>query len=73
MVYSGVTEGRVKGGIVVLISENLNVCANIDIGMEVGEQTADEGEVKTGKWVVNSGAGICPYGRQCRRAKDLFL
>ena len=27
MVYSGVTEGRVKGGVAVLISENLKVCA----------------------------------------------
>ena len=26
MVYSGITEGRVKGGVVVLISENLSVC-----------------------------------------------
>ena len=35
--------------------------------------TVDEGEIKTGKWVVNSGAGIRPYGRQCRRNEDLFL
>ena len=27
MVYSGVTEGRVKGGVAVLISEKLSVCA----------------------------------------------
>ena len=27
MVYSGVTEGRVKGSVAVLISENLSVCA----------------------------------------------
>ena len=27
MVYSGVTEGRVKGGVAVLISENFKVCA----------------------------------------------
>ena len=33
----------------------------------------DEGEVKTPKRVVNSGAGIHPDGRQCRRAEDLLL
>lgn len=27
-VYSGVTEGRVKGNVAVLISENVSVCAN---------------------------------------------
>ena len=27
MVYSGITEGRVKGGVAVLILENLKVCA----------------------------------------------
>ena len=27
MVYSGITEGRVEGGVAVLISENLSVCA----------------------------------------------
>ena len=27
MMYSGVTEGRVKGGVAVLISENSSVCA----------------------------------------------
>ena len=27
MVYSGITEGRVNGGVAVLISENLSICA----------------------------------------------
>lgn len=29
MVYSGVTEGRVNGGVAVLILENVSVCAKV--------------------------------------------
>ena len=65
MMYSGVN-------VAVLISENSSVCAKE--WRCVNERSkVNEGEVRTGKWMVNSGAGIHPYGRQCSRAEELFL
>ena len=41
-------------------------------GMELCERKVDEGEIKTEKCVAG-GAGMRPYGRQCRRAENLSM